>query len=62
MMGIFALALLGQGREQFWTAIAEAAVLAGLLHLLRPDPAATALPQNQRQMAVRFPAGSARDE
>lgn len=28
MMGIFALALLGAGREQFWTAIAEAAVLA----------------------------------
>jgi putative hemolysin len=31
MMGIFALALLGQGREQFWTAIAEAAVLAWVL-------------------------------
>ncbi|MBL8236008.1 MAG: HlyC/CorC family transporter [Bryobacterales bacterium] len=31
MMGIFALALLGQGREQFWTAIAEAAVLAWAL-------------------------------
>ncbi len=31
MMGIFALALLGAGRERFWTAIAEAAVLAWAL-------------------------------
>ncbi|MFN0104286.1 MAG: hemolysin family protein [Bryobacteraceae bacterium] len=31
MMGIFALALLGAGRERFWTAIAEAAVLAWVL-------------------------------
>lgn len=31
MMGIFALALLGSGREHFWTAIAEAAVLAWAL-------------------------------
>ena len=33
MMGILALALLGQGRERFWTAIAEAAVLAWALCL-----------------------------
>jgi CBS domain containing-hemolysin-like protein len=31
MMGIFALALLATGREQFWTAIAEAAILAWAL-------------------------------
>ena len=31
MMGIFALALLATGREQFWTAIAEAAILAWVL-------------------------------
>lgn len=31
LMGIFALALLGAGRERFWTAIAEAAVLAWAL-------------------------------
>src|SRR5436190_3648669 len=28
MMGIFSLSLLGAGREHFWTAIAESAVLA----------------------------------
>ncbi|MBI2688581.1 MAG: HlyC/CorC family transporter [Acidobacteria bacterium] len=31
MMGIFSLSLLGAGREHFWTAIAEAAVLAWVL-------------------------------
>lgn len=34
LMGIFALALLGAGRERFWTAIAEAAVLAWALSTL----------------------------
>ncbi|MSV32281.1 MAG: HlyC/CorC family transporter [Bryobacterales bacterium] len=34
MMGICALALLGEGRQQFWTAIAEAAVLAWALSMV----------------------------